>query len=343
MERCLQAAQAYAVPAAPWRRAAPSPEGTGGRGTGGLGTGGIAASAQSEPSAGRRPRRVPLERRAHARRFAAPPVLVVLYFLLFLAFAATSTATELRADGPDPDAASTDGAKPETKKDGPGKHEFPWKLDRAYRYSWKVGKESAGSLTLVFREKRDAAGTRHVLEARRSFDHEGSSQRAKGELLFDGRTGRPFEYREESQVTRAKKTGQQELQVRFSAKSAKSRFIPNGNTENAAEHETEVDDTTRLFATNALEHWVIFLGPLAKREKISIPVYYPEFAKVLRIDFSPAADDETLKVGDETLRVRRFDFVYREYPKDHGKVWVDDAGRMIRYESASMRLELDAL
>lgn len=224
----------------------------------------------------------------------------------------------------------------------PDRPPFPWKLDRPYEYTWRLDGEPAGSLTLVFRRRKDADGEWLVLRTERRLRHGGKSLHSTGELHFDEKDGRPILYRDEAEASQANGSGRQTTRIRFEKDRAESKIIPNSNAERAVEKTIPIKSDTLLFGTGALDHWTLFASRLRGREKVKIPVLYPEFARVIEIEFTPKGEDEEIRVGDRTVRARKFEFRYRDFA-DRGEIWLDEEGRLIRYQSGPTLLELNAL
>ena len=78
--------------------------------------------------------------------------------------------------------------------------------------------------------------------------------------------------------------------------------------------------------------------PDSKPRSRTFSVYYPDFAKVLKIRFTEDGE-ETIRIGKKRIAARKFRFRYVEYD-DEGVVWVDTAGRLLQYRSGSTRLTL---
>src|SRR5690606_11488024 len=201
----------------------------------------------------------------------------------------------------------------ETKDEVAEPRKFPVALDRPYEYVWRMSDEAVVSLTLVFRERRDANGSWLVLRTERRLSLDGKGMRGSGELHFESKSGRPISYTEETEARQRQNSGRQEVEVRFERDTAKTTTVNNGNIGAAIKHTIPLTRDVFFFGTNAIDHWTVFATKLRDRRKTTIPVLYPEFARVIELEFTPADADEELRIGERTVRVRRFEFRYREF------------------------------
>ncbi len=56
----------------------------------------------------------------------------------------------------------------------------------------------------------------------------------------------------------------------------------------------------------------------------------------------PARGTERLDIGDRHLNTTRYDFRVKQW-KWSGSIWIDARGRMLRYKSADLSLQLTAV
>ncbi|MEM7232303.1 MAG: hypothetical protein AAF517_09025 [Planctomycetota bacterium] len=264
----------------------------------------------------------------------------------FTALALCLSASPAWADAPDSKAPAKEKPKPSSPKSPVSKNPakptqpkgFPYQLSRAYRYDWTLENKKVGDFVLSFSSEKDVDGkTIYVMKSRRKTDHQGASLHSNAQTYFLG-SGEPVRYREESEFQKLKRRGRQDVNIRFSGGKAEQVIINNGRKDRAAESTGNCPKGSLLFATGALDHWLILSTTLNRKKPSLVQIYYSEFGATTPIRFDPKAR-ETVQIGKRKIATQKFDFVYTAY-KDKGSIWIDDQGRLIKYTSGPTVFQL---
>ena len=217
--------------------------------------------------------------------------------------------------------------------------EFPWKLDRPYRFDWFEKKQKTGEIRFQFSKVREADSTLFRLTSRRRIEKHKQGESCSGELYFQ-QNSIPVRYSEELTFTQlGRVSGSQEVKIRFTGRRVECTHINNGKVEKATRHRLEVEPETFLFGTYALEHWTVFALKLKERRKHTLKLFYPQFAKVGTVTFVPEKKDVILEIGGKKVPVRRYRFEDKSM-KFRGSVWIDEMGRLLQYTSGILKLVL---
>ena len=218
--------------------------------------------------------------------------------------------------------------------------DFGWKLDRSYKYLWLKDKEKIGETVFRFSRKEGVAGgdEYYQLSIRRKMEGEGELQDSVGTLLFSG-DGAPLSYQEETSIRHAGGIGLQEASIQFPAGRATTTYISNRKKKQGSKKEIPVDKGTFLFSTLCQEQWNLFTGKLDRTRPKSIKILYPEFGKVIEIDFSPEVQSAPLTIGGNKIPVTRFSFKVKK-GSWQGNIWIDAKGRMLQYASGPLKIVL---
>lgn len=217
--------------------------------------------------------------------------------------------------------------------------QLPWAPEETHRFVWSEKDRPIGRITFRIARTREADRTIYRMTSYRHTDREGTIQKATSRLWF-GPDRLPVRFEEVASVrTGPHSRGEQEVDVRFSPRKVRTRFVNNGREDRAVRRETEVPEGTFLFSSPALEQWIILAAEVSGHARRSLDVYYPQFDAVLRIDFTREAAPRDLRVGDETVSATGYRFRTRGRAYE-GTIWVDAKGRMLRYESGPLSLAL---
>ena len=247
---------------------------------------------------------------------------------------------------------------PTSPSTSPSPSTLPWKLGRSYKYVWLRKKEKIGETTFRWRrdtrdgaQRPDAPGDAgnhagYVLSSRRRLETDGKVEESEGTLRLLA-NGRPLVFREETSYRMAATgnfRGRQELKVSFQSAKATVSYVTNRNFEDPSSHSVPLakKGPTYLFSTYGIEQWNLFTLDLARAKTTTIEVVYPEFARRLRLELEPARGTERLDIGDRHLNTTRYDFRVKQW-KWSGSIWIDARGRMLRYKSADLSLQLTAV
>lgn len=215
---------------------------------------------------------------------------------------------------------------------------LPWKLQTPYTFDWFEKKQKIGEIRFHFTEVREAGAIYTKLSSRRKLQKLKQGETASGELVFRGR-GEPLRYDEEVRITQLGREAGQQVRIRFSGKRVESTHINNGREDRAVRHRVDVPAKTFLFATYALEHWTLLALQLKEKKIHRLHLFYPQIARVGTMTFTPAREDDLLEPGERKTSLLRYRFEDKAN-NYRGTVWVDDAGRMVRYEAGVVRLVL---
>jgi hypothetical protein len=217
-----------------------------------------------------------------------------------------------------------------------------WLPGVAHTYVWLEEGEKVAETSFRF-EKADAGvEPRLRLKSQFRLARSGITQNSEAELLLK-LDGSPLSFRSETQLKMASQRpfqGRHEVRIQFAPnKTVSAAFVHNGNEKDAARHEIEVPPDTVLLATYALEQWAVFAPRLLPARKVTLPVYYPEFGKVLQFRFQPRPGTEKLRIGDKDLEATSLDFE-AVGAKFTGRIWLDEKGRLLQYSSGPLKLVL---
>jgi hypothetical protein len=112
---------------------------------------------------------------------------------------------------------------------------------------------------------------------------------------------------------------------------ARVKYVQNGREESPAVSEIDCPEGTYLFASQAVEHWAIFLARLPPDGRShALKILYPDFKKVLDVSFEPKEKEALGVAGD---RIETTPYAFRSQDGQlRGSVWVDDRGRLVQIE-----------
>jgi hypothetical protein len=222
-----------------------------------------------------------------------------------------------------------------------GARALPWKVDRNYKYIWSRNQQKLGETTLRFQAVEVGPKPSWKLISQRRLELDGKVQTTRGELVFRA-DGAPLHYQENTAFSSPPFFGAvQDLEVQFRGREVTTTFVNNGKQETAARHKLEVPAGTLFYTAHALEHWTVLALALGAEETRTLDIFYPDQNNVLRVTLRRAAKPETIELGGLEVEARRHDFSYETYPET-GSIWLDAGGRLLKYRSGSLTLQLEA-
>jgi hypothetical protein len=228
-----------------------------------------------------------------------------------------------------------------------GGRDLPWKPGVEYRYVWIRDGRKAGETRFGLEEHTGASGAYAVLTATRTYDWEGSSQRARSTTTFLA-GGRPLAFDETLEVSGLQRLHAQQLtEIRFQDGKAHVKYILNGKEDAPRLLDLDVAADAFLSANQAVEHWAILAPGLRDAgDRRELKLFYPDHAKVLAVVFEKTGE-EKLKVGADEVAATRLRFECAE-ERLKGALWIDGAGRLLQIEflgaegkSPELRVVLD--
>jgi hypothetical protein len=216
---------------------------------------------------------------------------------------------------------------------------LPWKPDRTYKYLWFQEKQKIGATLLRFAKLPGESPPTYQLSLERRLEYEGRSSTTRGELIFRP-DGTPIKYREDTDLTTPPNLrGLQNLEVKFTGTKVTTTYINNKRQANASHSEKEVPPETYLFATHALEQWAVFAPRLGGTEESSLNLFDPQLQSVLKVTFTPEKTPQSIVSGGEKVAATMYRFRSESW-KYTGSIWIDKEGRLVQYESGTLRMVL---
>lgn len=214
----------------------------------------------------------------------------------------------------------------------------PWTLDTEHRYVWLREGQKVGETRFRLEElPRDGGENVLVLTSRRSYDHQGLSQRSESTTVLSRRLF-PIHFEETLHISALSGTrSRQDLRVDVKDGVATASWVHNGKTSKPTKDTVELPDDSFLHASQAVEHWALFLTalPPGAREHV-LRLYYPDFGRVLEVTFI-ARSEEALRIGGQQLTTTLYEFsadILR------GRAWRDDEGRLVQIEFPEAGLQV---
>jgi len=219
-----------------------------------------------------------------------------------------------------------------SSQEAAGSPGLPWKPGVEYRYLWIRDGRKAGE-TRFGLEEHVKDDPYYVLTATRTYDWDGSSQRARSTTTVR-RNGQPIAFDEALEMSGLKNLkAHQVTEVRFQEGKARVKYVLNGKEDATRRHEFEVPAEAFLYGNQAVEHWALFAAKLPRTEgRHVLKLFYPDHARVLAVSFERSGE-EKLKLGTDDASAVRFRFECPEV-KLKGSIWLDPEGRLLQVEFA---------
>ena len=106
-------------------------------------------------------------------------------------------------------------------------------------------------------------------------------------------------------------------------------FVQNGRKDRPSVDERVLAEGTFLCASQAVEHWAIFVSALPKKfARREVKLYYPDQRKVFTVQLNETGE-ETIKVGKSKVSARRYTFRSANGELD-GNIWIGADGRLLQ-------------
>ncbi len=210
---------------------------------------------------------------------------------------------------------------------------FRWKLDREHRFLWLHRREKIGETRFLVKlvPFPGRPGERLVeVRATRSYHRESVVQEATGttHVTF---TGVPEHYEERLTVLHAS-TARRSTQVTTLERrggTTRVSFVQNGRKDQPSVDERVLAAGTFLCASQAIEHWAIFVSSLPKKfARREVKLYYPDQRKVITVQLN-GKGEETIKIGKSKVAARRYSFRSAKGELD-GNIWIGAEGRLLQ-------------
>jgi hypothetical protein len=210
---------------------------------------------------------------------------------------------------------------------------YPWEFEREHRFLWLHKREKVGETRFVVRRvpfPGRPGETLVELRATRSYHREAVVQQATGTTRVS-LTGEPQRYEEKLTVLHAStsKRSTQETTFERHGERARVTFVQNGEKDRPTVDERVLDDETFLCASQAVEHWVVFVSALPKdfadRE---VKLYYPEQRRVFTVELS-GKGEEKIELGKRDVTARRYT-VRSPMGEIDGNIWIGADGRLLQ-------------
>lgn len=208
---------------------------------------------------------------------------------------------------------------------------LPWKTGTEHRYVWLQGAEKVGETRFRIREIVEDGRPAYEIETSRTYDHEERSQSATSTTSIRP-DGSPLRFSESCHMSAVRTLrAHQSTEITVAGGKALVTYVQNRREETRVRQEIECPDGAYLFASQAVEHWAIFLARLPRDgEDHVLKILYPDFKKVLDVTFEPQ-EKEALLLGAQRIETTPFRF-RSEDGQLRGSVWVDGAGRLVQIE-----------
>lgn len=211
--------------------------------------------------------------------------------------------------------------------------EFPWKLDREHRFLWLHQRNKVGETRFVVRlvPYPGRPGERLVeVRATRSYQREAVAQQATSTTHVSV-DGAPEHYEEQLTVLHATsaRRSTQKTTVERRGSTTRSTFVQNGRAERPSVDERVLEAGTFLCASQAVEHWAIFVANLPKTfERHTVKLYYPDQRRVFNVQLT-GKGEETIRIGKSRVAARRYVFRSAKGELD-GSLWIGSDGRLLQ-------------
>ncbi len=207
-----------------------------------------------------------------------------------------------------------------------------WKTDCEYRFVWSQDRQKVGETTLrwsLMGENRETPAVRWKIDCRRSYDRLGISQRSSSMTLCDA-AGFVIQYEDRTDVTaNVGKKAKQVTNIGLTGEKAHVTYTQEGKTQPRIE--AVLPAGTRLTASQAIEHWILFLATWSREpETRDQDLYYPDFGRVLRVTFRRGSEEKVRIGSGEIVTVPHAFKAARESLE--GTVWLDKNSRLVQIE-----------
>ncbi len=210
---------------------------------------------------------------------------------------------------------------------------YPWKPEREHRFLWLHKREKVGETRFVVKlvPFPGRPGERLIeLRATRSYHREAVMQQATGTTHVSF-AGEPHRYEEQLtalHATTAQRSTQETTFERL-GETARVTFVQNGQKDRATVVEREIGEETFLCASQAVEHWAVFVAALPKEFATrEVKLYYPEQRKVFTVQLIEKGE-EKLELGGREVAARRYAIRSARGELD-GEIWVGTDGRLLQ-------------
>ena len=210
---------------------------------------------------------------------------------------------------------------------------FPWKLGHEHRFLWLRRREKIGETRFLVKliPFPGRPGERLVeVRATRNYHRESVVQEATGTTHVSF-TGEPEHYEEQLTVLHASTAKRSTQATTFERRGGTTRvtFVQNGRKNRPSVDERVLAEGTFLCASQAVEHWAIFVSTLPRKfARREVKLYYPDQRKVFTVQLN-GKGEESIKVGKSKVSARRYTFRSAKGELD-GNIWIGADGRLLQ-------------